>query len=554
MINFRESEIRDRLAKKLDLIDPNLELIETEFHIQNPLGTSGFIDILARDSVHQHLVVIELKRTNQAARQAIHELFKYTSLLRSEHGLAPTKVRAILVSVEWGELLVPFSSFVRTAAFTVDGYRLELTDSGELINVAKVQPVHENAVLELNPSRSLYLFDKKSNRDSAFDSLTRAFTDSGFPDFVAFGLDYKGTNQRVIYPYGIYVAASRLSEQERERMRESDDMDDIAEFENPWIYEDEATGNVWKQFNSTIYGDLLSDVECSYPEQLGRILSDWVAEPLQRFGRWNQNVTLISDREVLQMLAGIEGASRHLFSAVASPRFEDSWAEFLRKCMQMLCLNPSWSQRLLPYLKRLEQQSSKSTVSVTIHCRDNIVGDVCGVAVYGDPIVLPWLEAVIEDPESSGIKLLLGQLRWSGSGPAPDPISFFDTSFDGFDEFRFARHVGDYSGEEAICNWLQLDYRIYEITLEPETAPSVSEIIPGENGAIEFQNCSTELLNSNMLEYFQSNVKVISALNDLVSQGVVGEDLPDSFWLSDAENGTLRFQRWAETVQSSSSE
>ena len=82
-----ESEIRDALAGDLGDLEDGLELIEKEYKLPNPIGGKGFVDILARDRFGL-LVVIEIKRSNTTARQAIHEIFKYTALLRTNHGLA----------------------------------------------------------------------------------------------------------------------------------------------------------------------------------------------------------------------------------------------------------------------------------------------------------------------------------------------------------------------------------------------------------------------------------------------------------------------------------
>src|SRR5699024_2191244 len=97
-----EKLIRDHLAANLEILEPEhrLSLVATEFHISNPQGADGFIDVLAKDA-YETWVVIELNRSDSSARQALHEIAKYTELLRREKSLPKDRVRSIIVSTSW---------------------------------------------------------------------------------------------------------------------------------------------------------------------------------------------------------------------------------------------------------------------------------------------------------------------------------------------------------------------------------------------------------------------------------------------------------------------
>ena len=58
-------------------------------------------------------VVIELKRDKAASRQAVQEVAKYIELLRREKHIAADRIRAVIVSTAWDELLVPVSNIAR---------------------------------------------------------------------------------------------------------------------------------------------------------------------------------------------------------------------------------------------------------------------------------------------------------------------------------------------------------------------------------------------------------------------------------------------------------
>ena len=105
-----EAKIRDWLANNLSFISDDLQLIQKEYHLQNTFGSTGFIDILAKDR-YNNSVIIEIKRSNATARQAIHEILKYASLLKQNFKIKDSEIKAIIISTEWRELLVPYSDF-----------------------------------------------------------------------------------------------------------------------------------------------------------------------------------------------------------------------------------------------------------------------------------------------------------------------------------------------------------------------------------------------------------------------------------------------------------
>jgi len=71
-----EAELRDLLATQIHVLESGLVLVDKEKYIPNTLGTRSFIDLLARDTDNKW-VLIEVKRSDAAAREAIHEIYKY---------------------------------------------------------------------------------------------------------------------------------------------------------------------------------------------------------------------------------------------------------------------------------------------------------------------------------------------------------------------------------------------------------------------------------------------------------------------------------------------
>ena len=132
-----EDKIRDHLADHLNILEEGLQLVRKEFRLPNPGGAGGRIDIVARDRLG-HFVVIEIKRSDQAARQALNEVHKYTALFRSLQGLDSSSVRIMVVSTECHELLLPLSEYAEKSPYSVQAIRIETNSDGIILNASSV--------------------------------------------------------------------------------------------------------------------------------------------------------------------------------------------------------------------------------------------------------------------------------------------------------------------------------------------------------------------------------------------------------------------------------
>ena len=70
---MKESALRDLIAQHIYKLKPGLTLLQKEQYIPGEHGTKSFIDLYAKDERGRH-VLIELKRSATASRQAIHEV------------------------------------------------------------------------------------------------------------------------------------------------------------------------------------------------------------------------------------------------------------------------------------------------------------------------------------------------------------------------------------------------------------------------------------------------------------------------------------------------
>jgi RecB family endonuclease NucS len=68
-----EHIIRDWLVANPEFIEPGLQIVKKEYYLPDEIGTSGFIDILAKD-IYNNFVIVEIKRSDPAARQTLKSL------------------------------------------------------------------------------------------------------------------------------------------------------------------------------------------------------------------------------------------------------------------------------------------------------------------------------------------------------------------------------------------------------------------------------------------------------------------------------------------------
>jgi hypothetical protein len=184
-----------------------------------PIVRSGSIDILATDR-YSATVIIEVKKSNQTARQALHELHKYIALMKFDHGLRDSQIRCVLVSTEWHELLVPFSEFSRTAPWAIDGYRLFLTDGGVPDRAEKVVLVAAPTELRLCPEHKVYLFRARVRRDEALPVLLKLLRDHNLVEYLLIKLDIKQRRFEGACDFALYLIVPEFDLDGRQRARD----------------------------------------------------------------------------------------------------------------------------------------------------------------------------------------------------------------------------------------------------------------------------------------------------------------------------------------------
>ncbi|WP_090588498.1 endonuclease NucS domain-containing protein [Arthrobacter subterraneus] len=320
MRNQVEDQIRDLLAKNLAIIEPGLRLIGVNYHLRNDEGASGFVDILARDSTNL-ITIIELKRSDSSAREAMHEIAKYVDLLSRDKALPKSKIRAIVASTTWHELLVPFSYYASTVDFPLEGYSLDMDTDG-----ITVLDAHRIEALSAPDERTLTWHQRwiplTPDKDVAhvWNEIREELSKLGIFDFVGLHLEGERSKQAIVLCLGTIQDTDRRAEFVHLLVSQGlFDEDDLKE---------EATEQLALMALSNAATGISFNI--CYPEKINSMvfLHRWILGRWFREGIFNDQAGLFQDQELLDMVQGWSGLGQSTYSGRARPQNSSQWDKF----------------------------------------------------------------------------------------------------------------------------------------------------------------------------------------------------------------------------------
>lgn len=412
-----EARLRDELAERLDLLEPGLALRAVEFRLPNRQGASGSIDILAADRFSA-TVIIEIKRSNQTARQALHELHKYLALLKFDHGLRDSQLRCILVSTDWHELLIPFSEFSRSAPWAIDGYRLRLTSVGVLDHAERITPVAAPAQLQLCPEHKVYLFREQAGRDEALPVLLNLLRDHRITEYLILKLDCKRRRFEGACDFALYMVVPEFTPNERRcarnwlaQTRWEQDLDEPVRYLEEQLVIAEVTD---------AFFDSCDDREIGYPEKLTTVCRSWNVTAVIRGGPRLESTAVFSDDHLLRWAKGLEGRNAHHFEMIATPRRALSWREAKDNAEYCLTGNEAWRTLVRAYFDEVERSHPEAIITAQIYNPCNLMMALYRLAKFGTGDALPSMQVLVSGEDSGLVHIVLGAMVWNGKRVA-DP-------------------------------------------------------------------------------------------------------------------------------------
>lgn len=426
-----EDRIRDFLASNLESLEKGLTPYEKEFALANPSGSGGRVDIVAKDRFG-HFVVIEIKRSDHAARDALHELHKYTALFRLRHGLDQIQVRIMVVSTSWHELLVPLSEYAASSPYTVDGIEIRCEPDGTVTNARVVSLVHLSGALAISRAQAIYLFTSHDRRDAATAHLSTTARNARVADFAILAVDYAGDNPAVCYPFGLYfvfasplqlLAAGEVSEL-KQSMRWEDELDLPEE-------------NFLAAINESFLG-AFDDFEIGYPEKLTNIRQDWRIRIPIREGRLNRSSSPLTDEDILTLAQAVGGGGSTYLRKVTSPRFKAEWGRLRAELQSVLLGIPNWEAQVPAFLNEIERTDRTATISIAVYNPSNLLISLYSLATRRTLEHCPAVEIVVEASTGKELRVLSGVPMWNGRLVEFDAEGLIDKIYGGLGDWMVA--------------------------------------------------------------------------------------------------------------------
>lgn len=542
-----EDTIRDFLVNRLELIESGLKLLKKGQYLPNELGTRGFVDILAKDSSGR-FVIIELKRSDSASREALHEVLKYIEGIKQNKKLKDDEIRAIVVSTEWDELLVPFSSFYNRCNCSVMGVQLNVDDDLKPTSAKKVAPLELKNDRLLSDQHIYRLYTSEDSLEKGIKSHVECYLAKGISDYILVILkappglrereiaatmhgleciaDHEGSSELSVsrekmeamipdYKFMIYSVIQVLEKSEYYKIISTNEdlAGEVNEFAEDMEHEElmDALHEYSLAAKPTPYNEHLG---ISYPAKFNSFLDNqgWKIKRIEKFGGFQRN-ELLTDETIINELGGSSGTNRQKYKKDFDSSYRVSFSQMKKDVKVCLVDNLIWRQHILNFIDEIESLSEEHSFHgrLYIYNPSNTVYSIHLTTTSGNP--LAWQPDYYLLIEGDGIKrMYFGGLVANGKTASMKEI--LETFYDG-DAFKFSFPMtwGGYESRDyKIASYLGLEYSSFQC-------------IDNENGKVflkydgyEFHECSPTDPFVGYLDYLDKNSKLIQEINEFFKE------------------------------------
>lgn len=502
-----EEKIRDYLAENLEFVSKDLVLIEKEYYLPAQIGARGYIDILAKDHLN-NFVIIEIKRSEQAARQTLNELLKYQGLLKQIFKAQESEIRLIIISTAWNELIVPFSEISESAYIT--GYRIKLNSENipESINI--VEPL-ELTFLErkLSPVHSCDLFYTSKKRNQFVIIASKRLKKLGIDDFVFVKIKSSGKDNQIVYPYISYLAFQRQSiPRNYEIITNIDDEIEGIEFDDKahkLRYIDEL---ILIKLDTYKHNDTMEEGD---PVKFTSILTgdNWEIECIDKFGIFSSDPR-ISDELIINEIKGYDGENECKYLDLADSENTKKLKKVRLNLKKTLSYNKKLQKHIDHIFTKADSFKMPYNIVVEIFYPHSLFDAIWRLYSTKDPNYMPVYNIFILFKNSNEIYHYHGETAWNGEDVDNKKVFEKITEEDTFFTFIMST-IGSF--DNKLLKLMNIKFVNEFIRINDGKKSKIESIKLKRNEFIED--------GKNYFDYdsfFENNLELMKGINDLYKQ------------------------------------
>jgi len=441
---MKEAQLRDFISSNINKINPNLTLVKKEQYIPNIFGTRGFIDLYARDNSGNH-VLIEIKRSNVASREALHEINKYVEGIKQHFGVKETEIHVIIASTEWNELLVPFSRFCEDATFSLQGYEIVITNDETDFHSRLVTPLPISQGRFIAPWHNMYWYENENALEDGVQSIQKAYQEKQIDDYVIVkgylknelsaeermaamrmsiaqmaGIDESEVSPLPEIPvqeYIAYTGLQRLTEEKCLQILSSDlsaseeaqeFLPDMEEEEERLCYLHESIEAIEPWPQSDYY-------EIGYPAKFGKLVDLPNCEIIEviRNGSFARNA-LLSDNTIISELRGEDGSTGQKFKKRINIKNTAQVKTLKNEIASTLAENPVWKGHITKIIEEIQVEFPNSEIDISIFNPCTGVFTIYyATAKEKGFLYIPSYHIIVHDPHE--VRIYFGALENTGN-------------------------------------------------------------------------------------------------------------------------------------------
>ncbi|WP_168198381.1 endonuclease NucS domain-containing protein [Crassaminicella thermophila] len=526
----QEEKIRDYLSENLQFISEDLTFIEKEYLLQNKYGTKGFIDILAKDR-ESNYVIIEIKRSKQASRQALHEISKYAALLKQNLKIKDSELRLIIISTTWEELLVPFSEFYYNENYFLEGYLIELDENNIPIKRELIKPLQEFYKRQISRSHNIFLYSDNDKLEERINDIEKLLPLYGINDFIILQLS---TNKKIPYPHALYLVHQRYSEDFYldllKRMQYKKEFENLFYSKRTNVYDealeqkkfyqenpDEDIENYYIFLEGIIFNNINAKIESDsfeigYPEKFLNIISEsWTVDNIIKHGLFLEDNRFLS-KEVLIETMGLDGNNQIMYFNYTHSRHKAKLDEIFKESLAVFYGNKVWKYHIINIYEKLKREKRDYRLSIMIYNPERIFESVINNLEPGYEIFIEY-----NDDEKT-IEFYRGIIKWNrGKADFKDIINkYFER-----DEFKifFEMHFGTIRNKDLdIMKELGLNYKT-ECIFSNKDKEVLYDFDVNYGDIILYEKSNTD---DNFYEFIDNSNEFINELKECFNRNTYG--------------------------------